>query len=489
MAARGGLLAIVAFAMAVGAALRFYRLESWPVFIDEDIYAWATLVTQRAPWLDKLFVSSRDQPFKPPLAFLTYALLTPTAEWVVFVGRAVSAVSGVATIALVGALGNRLGGAWAGAIGALAYALSPVAVLHERMLLQDGPMAMAATAALLFAIWAADRDSPRWALAAGIAGFVAVQLKVSAVVIAAPLGLVAFLLTDSRRARMWGLGAAAASLIGGAVLSVGPLAVGTAGMASARGAAPFSRTVDASLHMLEWIGAYAPAGIWALPIVGLAVTTSRRRRLGAVVGVAAAVWIIPWLTVASFYPSRYYLPLVPIACALAGAAVAFAVQAVERFGLRGQLIVVTIAATWAAAMATDAVTLATDIRASRMPGLDDWQYRSGWPSGAAYAQARDDLSTRAAPGDTIVYAIAGTHRIGAGWHAPPHGVRAVGRFDARPAVRDDIPGRIHVMVDDADDGPPRGRAMEFLQRERGFAEVARFTRPGTDLGVSVLTSR
>src|SRR5215212_3526677 len=124
---------ILALILLVAGLLRLYRLEAWPVFVDEDNYTQAALEMLRLPWPEAFWRSSQPPTLKPPLAFLVHQLLIPTVGDPVVAGRLLPALSGLATTALTFLLGRRLANNAGGLAAASLYALSPAAVLHERM--------------------------------------------------------------------------------------------------------------------------------------------------------------------------------------------------------------------------------------------------------------------------------------------------------------------------------------------------------------------
>src|ERR671933_2720340 len=179
----------------LGAALRLYRLDAVPAFVDEDMYTTVAVEMTHLAWPDYVLHSTDSASTgiaKTPLVFMAQAELTARGLDPLIAGRAISALSGVISIPLVFWLGHRLGGgAPVGLLAAGMYALLPLAVVHERMVLQDGPMSTAALAAVLVADLASSRGSIRWFVLAGVLGALAVQLKVSAVFVAVVLTRIA----------------------------------------------------------------------------------------------------------------------------------------------------------------------------------------------------------------------------------------------------------------------------------------------------------
>jgi len=122
----------------VAGGLRTYRLRDQPVFIDEDLYTAA--VIRLDSWSPRSIGRMAAQVVKPPLPLLIQALLAHATADAVTAGRLASAGSGAVTTLLTYFLGQRLGGgrSSAGLVAASVYSLSPVAVLHEGMVVHDG---------------------------------------------------------------------------------------------------------------------------------------------------------------------------------------------------------------------------------------------------------------------------------------------------------------------------------------------------------------
>ena len=173
-------LAALLAVVVLGAALRLYRLDEVPAFVDEDMYTTVAVEMTHLSGPD-YFLHSTDSAStgiaKTPLVFVAQAELTARGLDPLIAGRAISALSGVISIPLVFWLGHRIGGAPVGLLAAGMYAFLPLAVLHERMVLQDGPT----SAAALVADLASGRGSIRRFVLAGVLGALAVQLKVTAV--------------------------------------------------------------------------------------------------------------------------------------------------------------------------------------------------------------------------------------------------------------------------------------------------------------------
>ncbi|MFN8524253.1 MAG: glycosyltransferase family 39 protein [Chloroflexota bacterium] len=467
----------------VAALARFLWLELWPPFVDEGIHASAALAMQRAFWPEALLLTSSAQPFKPPLPFLVHAAITPSPELAIWTGRALSAAAGVVSTLLCGALGGRVGGPHAGMLAAGLYALAPLAVLHERLVIQDGVMAAFCLAAALVGWNAVERGSWWRAVAAAMLGGLAVQFKIPAL-LGAALPLVAFGGGRERTPRRLGVAALAAA---GPVLSMGALwltPIGEGVMRQNRGrvSAPLAYTGEAYVHFIDWVGTYLPFGLWLLPLAGLVVLWRRDRPAFLVCAAGVLLWTLPWLTAARFSPSRYYLPVVAWLCALAAVALVALWRGHARLGLSATL---AVGAVWAAHTGW----LIWGHSTAPMPWLDDWQYRSAWPSGYGYAEAGQLARRTAVPGDSIIFAIDNRHQVAAGMHAPPVGVTVVDASGSINRALSGLRGTAYFVVDDGRDGAPGARAADLRSRVPELEPLGRFTRPGTSFGVDVLRLR
>jgi 4-amino-4-deoxy-L-arabinose transferase-like glycosyltransferase len=103
-------------------------------------------------------------------------------------GRIVTALLGAATIAVVFALGNRLGGKRAGYVAALLYAIAPLAVVHAHFLTVDVPAAFFVSLALLWSLRLLTHQTWRdYALAAIWSGLAAATKYNAGLVLIAPI--------------------------------------------------------------------------------------------------------------------------------------------------------------------------------------------------------------------------------------------------------------------------------------------------------------
>jgi hypothetical protein len=471
----------------VAGALRFYRPESWPVFLDEDGYTRAALELM-VPW-DEALRRAFDAAYgKPPLAFFLQAWLVPLTGDLVVAGRVLSAASGTVTTVLCFFLGRRLGGPPVGLVAATIYGLSPIAVLHERMVLQDGPLTASATGALLMSCAAIERGSWRLGSVAAILGAVAVQFKVPGVVVAVlPLASLSIPGCPLRRRAGPAVLAAIGPVASYGGLMWGPMGPGLAGQNHDRMAEPFSHFGALSQELLRTAKAYFPAGLGALIVIGLVLALQYKPRLGAVFVTAVLGWSLPWLILANFAPSRYYLPAVPYLCGFAGLALVRLLSAAATLGRGPAGLVGAVAAAIVAASGIASIQLAVSHRTAPMSAEDDGQYRTGWTSGYGYTKAAYFVSAMAEPGSAVAYVVDPLHRVGVGFGRPsPTGVKILGLFHPPDQLRINYSGPVYVVADDGLDTLAGRRVAEVLARQPGLHTLVRYTRPGSDLGVSVL---
>jgi 4-amino-4-deoxy-L-arabinose transferase-like glycosyltransferase len=475
--------------LSLSALLRLARLESWPVFLDEDNYTQAALDMLTLAWPEVFWRSSEPPTLKLPLLFFLHSWLIRLVGEPVVAGRLLAAIAGVVTTLLTFLLGRRLATDSVGLLAAAIYALSPVAVLHERMVLQDGPMTTAALGSLLLSWSALERGSWRRAIGAAALGALAVQCKVPAVALIA-LQLVLMLVVAGSLARRLALASIAAA---GPLLSYLAVMLSPLGQSQTREnelmiSQPLSMLGAHLETLLDSINSYFPLGLGLLVLVGAIVALRQRPRVALLFLTALAAWSLPWIVFSKFAPSRYFLPAVPFASALIALALSSVLQASRTRGLLIQVAAGAAGAILLLASGVASLWLVLDHRAAPMSKLDNWQYQSGWPSGYGYQEAARFVAETAEPGWSVAYVIRSSHQIAAGVRSPlPPGVSSQGIHDLeRPRL--DLSRPTYVLVDDsrAAEGDAGERVRELLARERRLRELTRFTRPGSKTGVSVL---
>jgi 4-amino-4-deoxy-L-arabinose transferase-like glycosyltransferase len=116
------------------------------------------------------------------------ASLAPQQAGLFLAGRLVTALLGAATIAVVFAMGNRLGGKRTGYWAALLYAVAPLAVVHAHFLTVDVPATFFVSLALLWSLRLLSSQTwPDYALAAIWCGLAAATKYNAGLVIVAPI--------------------------------------------------------------------------------------------------------------------------------------------------------------------------------------------------------------------------------------------------------------------------------------------------------------
>jgi len=422
---RAGLLCVLLAA----AGLRFVAPLAWPIFCDEDNYAYAVQQLHGLPWTAWTHDIARCC-VKPPLLL---AVAEPISRWLgseLLALRMLSALAGLVSVGACYGLGRKLGGADVGLATAALYASSPWTVLHERMALLDGPLAALALLAALVTWESMDRGSWRLALLAGVLGGAAVLTKQAGLIsLGAPL-LLALLLWRRQ------------ALLPGGIALLGSALSWMAVRLAAGGDdvehqllerwSPLEHVGENWVGLRDAVGTYLPLPAAALVLVGALVLVYRRPRHGLFVIGQLLAWSATWVAVSNFAPSRYYLPALPYACALMaygfleGLASALNQPASRRWaGAAGLAALVG----WSAFASA---SLVLDHGHAAMSQQDDWQYRSGWPSGYGYPEARAFVLARAQAGDAVACLFSGSHRVAAGCDRMP-GLNSLGNLDPASA--------------------------------------------------------
>lgn len=474
--------------IAMAGVLRFSEPAQWPVFLDESICIINVLEMSARGWPDCLLVPASNSG-KPPLVYLSQ---WGVANWVgdpLIAGRLLSAGAGVASTLLCFFLSRPLVGSSGGLLTAAAYAVSPLAVLHERMALQDGLMSTFALAAFLAMRGAIHRRSLALAIAGALLGAGAVQMKTPGLATAAAPLILLFSRFVSGMAVKDRLVLAVVSCLGPLVsftaLVVSPLGPGVLRQNAER-TKLFSNLLVNVGHLQDAFLTYFPAGMAFFVLAGLILAFRERRQEGLALVVMILVWTVPWLILSNFAPSRYYLPAVPFAYALATIAVfRFAEKARSRHRL-GLKLVAAMTLIVLVASGVDSAKLVTAHHSAALSKLDDWQYRSGWPSGYAYAEAAAFLDEVTSPDSAVAYVVDPQHRVGVGYYRPLRsGARRLGLFkptDQLPREESDL----FIVVDDTRRTKPGQRLEQLLANEPRLEVLARFPRLGSEEALYVL---
>jgi 4-amino-4-deoxy-L-arabinose transferase-like glycosyltransferase len=484
-----GLVLAVPFILVIATMLRVWDLTGWPIFSDEDSYISTALVAARLPLFDAVRVIV-DNTYKAPLLPLVLSQLAALGADPLLAGRAMSGLAGLLATVLTFELGRRLGGNRVGLIASALYAVSPMTVLHDRVTSLDSWLTALALAATLASVSAVEHRSGRFALVAALAGALAVQAKVPGLIVAAA-PIVALFVARRRQERptVYAAVAMAGPALSYAALMASPIAQRLSeqnAMLLAPGAALGANLADVGSAL--WT--YFPGGLALLMLPGAALASRRNPRLTLVSALLTAAWILPWVVLSKFAPTRYYLPAVPFLCAFAGMALvglpALAQGVWARrvaAGVAGLLLIVSTAAS---------VRLVVDHPHAALSQLDDWQYRSGWPAGYGYPDADHLVRAQAEPGSTVAYLVDMYHVAGAGLYRPlPAGVTSLGYLESVDALPTGV--RLYVIVDDGRDrelvtaSSDLRTPLDRVHAARPDLQVlGSFSRPGTDRGVTVL---
>jgi 4-amino-4-deoxy-L-arabinose transferase-like glycosyltransferase len=382
--------------------------SSWPP--DETRYADVARVMAQGGALAVPTLHGETYGEKPPLPFWAAASLIGVGVPPLLALRAVSLAAGVASVALVPAIGAGLGlPAAAGAVGALVLATTPLFLVHAQLGMLDTLLAAAVAAAVACKLWR-GRPGARRALWTGLEGAAlgAALLVKGPVALLFPLGL---RLGAGRRR-----GPARADAGDLAALGVA-LAVTVAWLAAAAAEAGLDYALSLAFGQLaqrvagagdDVPHAAAPGELlwvgfaWLLPwsAFGLA-ALSRETRAALPDGLRPLLgWLLaPWL-VLSLLPSQqvqYLLPALPAGALLVGALAALPLGRALPLGLRA-LGAVAGAALLAFGVGADAL-LAPDafdpsIRASL---VGDGVLRAGLAAAGAGLLALCLLPLRARP--------------------------------------------------------------------------------------------
>jgi 4-amino-4-deoxy-L-arabinose transferase-like glycosyltransferase len=477
----------------VAALLRFWSLESWPVFSDEDSYVTTVHLVAQAGWPDAIMVAAQST-FKAPLLVLIHAVISWLGVDALVAGRALSASAGLVTTVLTWELGRRLGGGTVGLAAAALYALSPMATLHERMINLDPWLTALTLATVLAGYSAIEGRNHRLAFIAAVAGFLAVQAKTPGVAVIA-LPVVALFLQRGKTER---------GTIQAIICMLGPLMSYFALMFSPIGPIlsaqnamlmePFAALGTNLADLADVLWTYIPAGLSLLIVPGAYLAFRATPRFTLVALAMVAVWVAPWVLLGKFAPSRYYLSALPYLCAFVAMAVV-GLPALLRSD-RSRLVASFVAVILVAASGVTSARLVTDQTSVALTRLDDWQYRSGWPAGYGYADADALVRGLAEPESQVAYMIDMYHVAGAGTYRPlPGGVRSLGLIESVTQLPT-AGSRLYVIADDGRDRQFVGADQEtlntipnLLAQRPDLEVVERFTRPGSNLGVTVLRSR
>ncbi|HYO88824.1 MAG TPA: hypothetical protein VER79_09255 [Candidatus Limnocylindrales bacterium] len=382
-------------ALAVGLLLLYFftrvmTLPSFPPFVDEAFHInFGNLVREQG-----LF--ARAEEGRQFTIWLYVAVQSQVGGAPIFVARAATILAILPGIAAAMAAAQVLGGGWSGVLAALLLTFSTFHLFFDRLALADPISASAALVAVYFAARLRVRAHRLDAALCGLALFVAVGAKVSALpYLAVPLAAALTLKPPGRawREHVRWAGIALAISIGLTTLFLGALIL--------RGVNPFfylqspssaaqGAYLDKLLLVPDTLFGYAGPVMGALLLTGLVVLLVRRQFfLPLLVGAPLLV-----LALSGRQDSRHII--VPISLILVSAAVA-----VEWVSLRHALMIRRVALTlvlvWAALVwAPFAAALVSDPLALALTASDRGEYITAEGSGFGLAEALGVLESEGA---------------------------------------------------------------------------------------------
>jgi 4-amino-4-deoxy-L-arabinose transferase-like glycosyltransferase len=323
-----GAVAVVAVTalLAWAAVLRVWRLDAVGFGGDEAVYAGQAGVLAHVPGLDRWFIdaSRGNSNFLVTqwLVSLVYRVFG-VSDWG---ARLVSVTASVLTVLLVYLLARELYGRRRYALGAgLVMAISGYSILLGRLALLDATACFFLTAAVYcLARWMRS-GGLGWVLLGAVAEAVAVQAKVTSVLVVVIAVIMLAVTGHWRRLTPWSL---AVVLLGGLVASVPAIIQLLTNTGGLRGyfAASIARNSD-----VPWY--YYPSVLWdaegpllfVLLLLAVVIAVVRRPR----VDLLPLVWLVVYAVFLQFYPLKgynYLLPLMPPLALLGGHLIGSAVS-------------------------------------------------------------------------------------------------------------------------------------------------------------------
>lgn len=494
-------------AAALGAAYMGTRVPlvtRAPVFWDEGLYA-AVAGTVEGDFGNHAFVSLADG--KGPLqSWLAAGLLALGVDALTAV-RLLALAAGAVTLVMVFRIAADIAGAAAGYAAAMVYVLVPMFVVHDSLGLIDPLVAAAAATALHLQIRHAREPTLRAGVLLGLALAVGLWLKPTAFVTVAllPLGLLICTAgtTRAERIRAWLPGAALAAAVALALQSVLRLSDLYTRLGEVGPGRQYRRFGDAIEHLPSYTGdnlaefaptllEYLTVPVAALVLAGAVATGLRHPRTALVLGAWFAVPVASVVVLALAAWPRYLLTGLPAVTVLAGIGAA-AIRPALRSPMPAVAVALLATLVAAPALAKDARLIAAPDTAE-YPGLDDWQYVTGWPSGGGLERIADALDEHAR-GDHVVVATDDLPPYGLGALIgdprliPTHRIVWQSAFVVETAGRsiyfapltlggDAARARLLVHTSALGPAPPRGlRALESVTRPRGGETTTLFERP------------
>jgi len=248
--------------------------------------------------------------------------------------------------------------------------------------------------------------------------------------------------------------------------------------------------IPANLRALgEAVYLYMSVPVAILCAIGATLLFQKDRRIAIFCLCLMVGWAGTWIAISDFAPSRYDLPSTALAAILAGAGAVRILEASFRNSWAAGALAALAIALLLAVPARASARLIRNVSSAPLTRLDDWQYRTGWPSGYAYPDADAWLRAHVSAGARVAYVVDVLREESAGMFVPlPSGVVSLGLLqmrtdDSLPLAK--FPGTVYLMVDDGRSGG-RGCVDKVLRQFSDATEVTRFLKPGGAFGVSII---
>jgi 4-amino-4-deoxy-L-arabinose transferase-like glycosyltransferase len=304
--------------LALAAFLRLWHLDALGANSDEAVYAGQAASIASQPQLEPLFPIFRAH----PLLFQTLLSVGYHFGGGLEVARVMSAVLGIATVAVTFSLGRLMYGAKAGLLAALFMAAMPYHVVVTRQVLLDGPMTLCATLSLYLLARFAITGRGAWLYAsAGVMGATVLCKETSILLLGAVYSF--FALAPEIRLRV--REAVIACAILGVTILQFPLVLDAAGGGRRGGNYLVWQLFRRPNHDWGFYPQVVPVAIGLLVVVAAAAAfwVVRRRRSWR------ETLLLSWIAVPTaffqLWPVKgfqYLLPIAPAVAVLAGMAVA-----------------------------------------------------------------------------------------------------------------------------------------------------------------------
>jgi hypothetical protein len=386
---------------------RFSGLGRLPIFLDESVHLrWAFNVAQG----DKLFRPWADGRL---LTIWLYALVLPHVQDFLFWARALSGLSGAATLVLVLALARRFLSEEASLLAGFLYVLCPFTLLYDRMALTDSYLAAGAALVLLLTLRARDEPTPLRLILLGLALAGCVLVKFSGILLFLVPPLTGLLLGVRGRPIRDALLVYLVALL---VLGY-PLAVFARSemlkvvVAQAEGEGLLRDTLGNALLAARFLAYYWGVGLVLLAAAGL--PFALRDPMGRLLAVLVLLPLLVVVLVLRVWYARYVLwATIPLLLLASQGA-----QALARRG-RGYALLAFFLLAWGVGpLLVRDLRLVGDPPRAGLPPEEDAQYVNGWPSGYGVREVVTYLTEelRRNPGGITVFTHYRSHR--AVWNA------------------------------------------------------------------------